>query len=232
MWLAPGFALSTASLKRHPQRLNTLPLTEFNSQKVQKQNKLQTLKVFLCNWSAKIRKEDCSVSPEFWIISYPNPRILAFFEFHSPAILESLLGFSLRKKELVTVAGRAPERCVRVLSSLCPPGACSCPAVVLWARWATLCPPRLLSWCLQLYIQLLSANPVSNCCPLVDASLATAASQSPDLILPLSSSCPPVVPLLFFCWCPDGSMAPCRRDTMTVCTREAKGPTLQAIAHA
>ena len=57
-------------------------------------------------------------------------------------------GSLLEKKELATVSGRTPEPCVEDLSSWCPPGDCSCPAVVLWPCWPTLsssCPPGVLS---------------------------------------------------------------------------------------
>ena len=65
--------------------------------------------------------------------------------------------------------------CVLLLSFPCPPGACCCPAVVLWPLWPTLCPPVLLSsWYLQLSF--------------FGSSSAAAASLSPVVLLP-SSSC-------------------------------------------
>ena len=84
------------------------------------------------------------------------------------------LFLSLMKKELVTVANRALERCVRVcpplvlessslvllLSSSWPSGACSCPAVVFWPwdffmtciPWLFTCDPGIRNGCFQLSI--------------------------------------------------------------------------------
>ena len=65
-------------------------------------------------------------------------------------------GSLLGKRELATLAGRAPELCVRVLSS-------SCPALVLWPCWSSSCPSLVLllsSSCLLSPLAAL-ANPVS-----------------------------------------------------------------------
>ena len=54
----------------------------------------------------------------------------SIFPFRSPIRL--LLGFSLNKKGLATVAGCAPERCAWVLSSSCRAGQ---PCVLLLSYW-------------------------------------------------------------------------------------------------
>ena len=88
-----------------------------------------------------------------------------------------LSGLSLRKI-LATVFGRTPGPCVRVLSSSCPLGVCTCPAVSVC--WPTLC-PLLGSWCSLLVLLLFS--------------------RCPPGFFPLSSWCPSLVLLLLWSGC-------------------------------
>ena len=144
-----------------------------------------------------------------------------------------LLRFSLRKKELATVLGRAPEPCVwvLVLSSFCPPGACNCPAVVLWPRCPTLC--RLLvlflfSWCPPVVLLVSSCPPgvflLPSWCPLLVLLMLLVVPHTiycwgslpknghglwPRPSTLVSGCCPPVAPLLvqpcapsLSFWCP------------------------------
>ena len=100
-------------------------------------------------------------------------RAVPFTVFHTNSLL---LGYSLRKKGLATLADRAPELCVQApcpVSRLCVWALSgSCPPLVPWPHWPTLCPPLVL---------LLSSGRAGQPC-----------------VLLLSSSCPAVV--LWPCW--------------------------------
>ena len=66
------------------------------------------------------------------------------------------------------------------------------------------------------------------CSPLVLLVLAVVLLSSAS---PVSSFCPPLLVLLLsFCWCPDGSLAACRRDTMTARAR-SKGSNARKQLH-
>ena len=92
---------------------------------------------------------------------------------------------------------------------------------------------HLLVWVLTSVVLLLTPPwprlPVSRPCPpVVLCFLLLSSSSSPRVVLFVSSRCPlcpPVVPLLSFCWCPDDSVAVSIHDAMTVCAREAPSPS-------